>query len=276
VIAFLAACAVCATVDSTLTVAGEEQPYRGRLRLALDMREGHVEADGISLDDRRVELAVGWAPLHWLEVGVAVPYLFRHISEPSSTWDAATLGDVELRARTLAYEARGPFGRRRLGLLGSLKLPTAPVANDPTGVPLASALQPGCGAIGPELGGYFTASRAAWSTYASASVFLPFTVREAPHASDSLRLRAHVQFQPDPHVAGRIGLFARVDANGQLAGGTDDPNSGGFIGYATADVVVSLVPDLVLTAGALLPVVEVLRGDHRESAIVSLTAAYAF
>ena len=264
VLALLAACAVCATVDSTLTVAGEEQPYRGRLRLGLDVREGHVEADGIRLDDRRVELAVGWAPLHWLEVGVAVPYLFRHLGEPSSTWDAVTLGDVELRARTLAYEARGSFGRRRFGLLGSLKMPTAPVAKDPAGVPLASALQPGCGAIRTELGGYFTASRAAWSTYVSASVFLPFTVRDAPHASDSLRLSAHVQFQPDARIAGRIGLFARVDANGQLAGGTDDPNSGGFVGYATADVVVSLVPDLVVTAGALLPVARVLRGNHRK------------
>ena len=270
------ACAVCATIDSTLTANGEEEPFRGRLRLGLDVRQGFVESGGVTLDDRRGELAMGWAPLRWLEAGFAVPYLFRHFESGARSWDTATMGDAELRGRTLAYEARGAFGRRRFGLLGSLKLPTAPVATDPSGVPLASTLQPGCSAIAPELGAYYAASRASWSTYVSASLLLPFTVRDAPHAGDSLRVAAHVQLQPDPHFAGRLGLFARLDADGSLASGGDDPNSGGFIGYVTGDVVLSLAADLVVTAGVLLPILQALRGDHREGPIVAITAAYDF
>ena len=271
-----AACAVCATIDSTLTANGEEQPYGERLRLGLDVRQGRVEDAGITLDDRRGEMNVGWAPLRWLEAGFAVPYLFRHFEQGVNGWDAATMGDVELRLRTLAYEARGAFGRRRFGLLGMLKLPTAPLATDPTGAVLPSTLQPGCGAIAPELGAYFAASRGAWSTYVSASVFLPFTVRAGPHTGDSLRVAAHVQYQPNVHFAGRMGVFARVDADGELTGGIDDANAGGFIGYATADVVVSPAQDLILTAGVLVPVANALRGDHHESAIVALTAVYDF
>ncbi len=272
----LVACAVCATADPTLVVAGEEQPYRGRLRLSLDFREGRVLAGDVSVDDHRLELAVTWAPLRWLELAFAAPYLFRHVEDPTASENEATLGDVELRVRTLAYEARGSFGRRAFGLLGSLKFPTAPIGYDPSGVPLASTLQPGCGSVAPALGVYYATSRGAWSTYVSASLYLPFSVRDGPHSSDSARVAAHLQYQIDPHVGGRLGVFGRLDASGQLSSTADDPNSGGFVGYLTGDVVVSLAPDLVLTAGVLMPVVQALRGVHHESAIAAVTAAYDF
>ena len=276
------ACAVCATADPTLTVAGEEQPFRGRLRLDADVRQGSVSAGDVSLDDRRVEVAVLWAPIRALEVEFAVPYLFRHVvdEQTASTLerdaDEATLGDVELRAQYLAYEARGGFGRRRFGLIGGLKLPTAPLGYDARGVLLASTLQPGCGSIAPSLGAYYATSRGPWSTYASGSLFLPFSIRDGPHASDSARLVLHVQYQPHPRVAGRLGAFVRVDASGQLAPGVDDPNSGGLIGYLTSAIVLSPISDLVVTAGVFLPVIEAFRGTHHESAIVALTLAHDF
>jgi len=284
------ACAVCATSDPTLTVSGEEQPYRGRLRLDLDAREGRVTAGDVALDDRRAEIAVLWAPIRELALAFAAPYLFRHvdgsaaggtsqtpsIESGAAAIDHATMGDVELRAQYLAYEARGSFGRRRFGLLGALKLPTAPLGYDASGTLLASTLQPGCGSIAPTLGAYFAASRGLWAMYASGALFLPFSVRDGPHSSDSARLAAHVQFQPDTHFATRLGVFARIDASGQLAQGVDDPNSGGFIAYATGEIVVSPISDLVVSAGVFLPVIEAFRGVHRESAIVALTLAHDF
>ena len=269
----LVACAVCATADPTLIAAGEEQPYRGRIRADVDVRAGLVEAGGTSVDDHRVETGFMWSPLRSLEVGLAVPFLFRRIND---VMNERTIGDVELRAQALAYEARGAFGRRRFGILGALKLPTAPIGYDEHGAVLPSALQPGCGSIAPTLGAYYAAGRAAWSTYVSASLFLPFSVRDGPHSSDSLRLLAHVQFQPVPWLAGRLGVFGRLDASGQLSATADDPNSGGFIAYVTSEIAVAPVPDLVVTVGSFLPFIEALRGVHHESAIVSVNVAYDF
>jgi hypothetical protein len=270
------ACAVCATADPTLTVAGEEQPFRGRLRIDVDVRQGAVSAGDVSLDDRRAEIAVLWAPVRALEVSFAAPYLFRHIESFGGASDEATMGDIELRAQVLAYESRGAFGRRRFGLIGGLKLPTAPLGYDPRGALLASTLQPGCGSIAPTLGAYYATSHKQWSTYASGSLFLPFSVRDGPHSSDSARLALHAQFQPHPRFAGRLGAFVRIDASGQLAPSFDDPNSGGLIGYLTGAIVVSPVSDLVVTAGIFLPVIEAFRGTHHESAIAALTLAHDF
>lgn len=275
---FVMACAVCATADPTLTPSGEEQPFRGRLRLSADARVGHVDAGETSLDDRRVEIATTWAPLRSFEITFGAPYLFRHIEQASAlaTMDHATIGDVELRARLLAYEARGAFGRRRFGLLAALKLPTAPIENDIHGAALASVLQPGCGSIAPTLGAYYTVARGSWSAYVSASLFLPFEVRDGPHAGDSARASAHVQFQPTPRFAARAGVFTRLDADGHLAANVDDPNSGGFVGYLTSEAAFSPIDDLVVTVGAFFPVIEALRGAHHESAIAALTIAYDF
>jgi hypothetical protein len=271
--AVLLACAVCATADPTLVAAGEERPYRGRIRADADVRVGSVAAGNESVDDHRVELGFMWAPLRDFEIGLATPFLFRRVDGVA---DQSTLGDVEIRSQFLAYEARGSFGRRRFGLLASLKLPTAPIGYDERGVPLSSALQPGCGSIAPAVGAYFMTGRAAWSFYTSASLFLPFSVRDGPHASDSLRLLARMQYQPRPWIAARLGALVRVDASGQLANGVDDPNSGGAIAQATGEIALSPLPDLVFTLGAFVPVAQAFRGTHSESAIASATLAYDF
>ncbi len=270
---FLVACAVCATADPTLLAAGEEQPYRGRIRTDVDVRVGRVEANDVALDDHRVETSFAWSPIRSLEIGLGVPFLLRRVDDAV---DENTIGDVEVRAQMLAYDARGAFGRRRFGILAALKLPTAPIGYDEHGDVLPSALQPGCGSIAPTLGAYYTWGRGPWSGYVSASLFLPFSVRNGPHSSDSLRAFTHVQYQPLHWLAGRLGVFGRLDASGQLAPNVDDPNSGGFIAYATGEVLVSPARDLVVTVGAFVPVVQAFRGVHQESAIVALNVGYDF
>jgi hypothetical protein len=270
------ACAVCATADPTLTTTGEEQPFRNRLQLSADTRIGFVEAGGVPLDDRRFEMAVAWSPLRSLEITFLAPYLFRTVTFGPTQVDYATIGDVELQAQALGYEARGAFGHRRLGIVASIKAPTAPIERDPSGAPLSAVLQPGCGGVAPTLGAYWLASRGAWSEYASASLYVPVPVRSGPHAGDSFRVSGHLQFQPIPAFAARVGVFGRIDSSGRLDDTVDDPNSGGFVGYLTGALAVAPVTDLTITAGVFLPVIEVLRGDHRESTIASLTIAYDF
>jgi hypothetical protein len=186
------------------------------------------------------------------------------------------MGDVELRAQLLAWEARGAFGRRRFGLFATLKLPTAPLERDARGEPLPSTLQPGCGALGPSLGAYYATGRGPWSFYTTIDLLLPLQVRAGPHAGESLRSAAQIQLQPTHHLGGRAGLVARVDSNAELASGAVDPNAGGFVGYVSTELVASPVTDLVLTLGALFPVAQALQGRHREGAVVSATVAYDF
>ncbi len=47
------------------------------------------------------------------------------------------------------------------------------------------------------------------------AIFLPFSVRDGPHASDSVRIAGHIQFQPHPRFAGRLDVFGRIDASGR-------------------------------------------------------------
>lgn len=81
---------------------------------------------------------------------------------------------------------------------------------------------------------------------------------------------------PRPGIAGRVGLFGRVDSSGELAEGIDDPNSGGFITYATGELLLSPISDLVVTIGAFVPLIQAFRGEHHESAILALNVAYDF
>jgi hypothetical protein len=278
----LFACAVCATADPTLTTPGAEQPFSGRLRLTVDARAGEVRvgepgAAEVVLDDRRFELRMLYAPAEDLEISAAVPALERRItSVGAGRVDRTSLGDVELRIDQLAYKASDASGRRRFGIFGGLKLPTAPEEADASGATLPAELQPGCGSLVAEAGAYYLLGHGLWSFLAAASLYLPFIVRDAPHAGDSLRTTTHVQLQPLPWLASRVGFNVRLDSSGELATDVTDPSSGGFIGYVSSELVVSPASDVVLTLGAFSPAVQLLQGDHHETTVFALTASYDF
>jgi hypothetical protein len=110
----------------------------------------------------------------------------------------------------------------------------------------------------------------------SGAIYLPFSVRTAPHPGDSVRASAWLQIQPVRFIATRFGARTRVEATGEITPGAADPNSGGFVGYATTDILVSPTTDLVLALGAAFPMVQAWIGLHRESAIASAQVAYDF
>jgi hypothetical protein len=167
--------------------------------------------------------------------------------------------------------------RSRFSLFAGTKLPTAPLQADATGALLPSVLQPGCSSIVPLLGAAYAMSRAPWSWMATGTVLLPFVVRQdAPHAGDSLRASVMGQWQPSRWLGARAGVHGRLDGGGLLAHGDPDPSSGGFVGYVSAEALVSPASDLVLSLGGLVPVVQAWRGEHREGPILAASAAYDF
>jgi hypothetical protein len=276
------ACSVCATADPTLTVSGSELPYRGRLHLSADARIGDVRVgtpgiDEIVLTDRRFELGATYGPVPDVLVSVLVPGLARHfVTARGNAFDRTSLGDVELALNGVLWRRADGRGRRRLGLFGGLKLPTAPIEADEAGVPLASALQPGCSSVVSVGGVYYAAGRGLFSVYASGLVFLPIPVRDGPHAGDSLRTTTSVQLQPTPRFASRLGVSTRLETPGELAPDRADPNSGGFVGYVTSELVMSPATDVVITLGGSFPVVQALNGSHHEGAVASATAGFDF
>ncbi len=275
-------CAVCATADPMVDAPGAERPFARRLRATLDARMGDATAadpDGTSVDvmDRRLEAGLAWGPTQDLLLAVGVPVLDRTITALGQTADRQSLGDVEARAEVLAWSDEYAPWRKRVVVFGGTKLPTAPLQYDAAGALLPSVLQPGCSSIVPLLGAAYTASRAPWAFVAGATVLLPFAVRaDAPHAGDSLRTSFAAQWQPLAWLGARAGAQARLDGSGTLASGDPDPSSGGLVAYASADALVRPLPDLVLTLGGLVPVVQAWRGQHHEGPVLAAAAAYDF
>ncbi len=77
-------------------------------------------------------------------------------------------------------------------------------------------------------------------------------------------------------------LFFAVDAQGRNAGkdtvpgNTYDPNSGGFIGYATATAGYAITTSLLLRATLQVPVITALNGVQSEHPVGYLALAYDF
>jgi hypothetical protein len=275
------ACSVCGCGDPTLTVMGDEKPFRGRLRLDAEVllgqsRVGTPGADEIDLTEERVEIAAAYAPTRALFLVLAVPMLDRqamfHDGSISKTF---TLGDIEARAKGFVSSVwRGAF-HHQVAIQGGIKAPTGPVERYPSGAPLPAAVQPGMGAVTPFAGVFYGLGHGVWSFYASVTVYLPFAVLAAAHSSDSFRSSASVQRQVGKVFAARLGLDTRLDASGEL-NGISDPNSGGFIAYLSPGLVVSPVSDLLLSAGAHVPFAQALLGYHHEGTIASLGVTYDF
>ncbi len=272
------ACAVCSQSSPTLTGAGAERAYQGRLRASVDGRAGSARTGAgdrrVQLDDRRLELALAYAPTPDFLAALVVPGLYRSMRSQRASGGEAVLGDIDARTSYRLWSSDDR--QRQLHLVSGLKFPTAPLQSDREGRPLSAELQPGCGSLVPYLGVEYTSTLRRWTLSTGGSVFVPVPVREGPHPGYSARARATVQVQPIRYLAARTGVSARFDATGELAPGQNDPNSGGLVGYVTAGLLLSPTADLVVSLEAFFPVLQALRGDHRELTIFGAGVAYDF
>lgn len=269
------ACAVCGAGDPTLNATGTERAFAKRLRLSGELRVGgaRVGSDSatlVDLSEQRLDVTAAYAPTGSLFLSLALPLLHRDARYGSGARSSAWApGDVDLRVKGFVLRSqRGPF-THDLALIGGLRLPSAPVQEGPNGEALPAALQPGGSSITPLGGVSYGMRRARWFFYASATFFLPFAVRDGFHACDSLRTSATLQYQPHRVIAARLGVDTRLESSA-LNDGARDPNSGGFIGYVSPEILVSPVNDLVLLVGVRFPVLQALRGEHYERPILSV------
>ena len=107
------------------------------------------------------------------------------------------------------------------------------------------------------------------SFYLSAQWAEPLVSRRELHPGRALRSTLAGQYQFASRVALRVVHDTRLEARAREPLGTD-PNSGGFVAYAGADVLLSPHPSGLLSLGARLPWLQGMHGSHREGPIFSI------
>lgn len=273
------ACAVCSCGDPTLTTMGAEQPFAGRVRLALEatQRSDAVGAPGIDqvrILDQALTMSLAGSPSDRWQLAVALP-LGRRVAEDVSlarttVWSP---GDLTTRARWVAWRGTRGRGSALAGLAGGLRLPTAPVARGPSGEMLPMSAQLGSGVVTTTLGAWAFRSAGAWSTYGSLEAWAPLPAprRAGFESTPGLSARATIagQWQPLMKAALRASLESRLDQPASLDG-APEPDTGGGILYSRLDLLLTPATDLVLQAGASLPTVQALQGHHVEGPAFAL------
>ncbi len=276
-----AACAACGCGDPTLTTLGTEQPFAGRLRASLTAQlrtdeVGTPREDQLKLRELRFDASLAWAPHERLFLVLTVPTLWRRVEYVNLARETTFgLGDAEVRAKGFVWRDQ-PFSPNHLvSLTAGVKLPTAPEQKDQQGEPLPIELQPGTGSFDPLVGASYAFFAGSWSYYASTQLTWPTGGNDGFRASRSLRSTLAAQAQLTEALAARAGIDTRYDGK-SLEDGEESPDSGGFIGFALAEVMVSPTEDLLFLASARIPVLSRLDGEHREGPFWSLGAAYDF
>lgn len=273
------ACAACACGDPTLTIMGAEQPFSGRLRLALDTQYrsdaiGHPLVDRVTLEELRTSLSVAYAPTPWAILSLTVPFIGRDLTDVTLARERLlTIGDVELHGRAYFFRDREFAPRHLLAVQLGLRLPTGPVLRDASGNYRQPELQPGSGSFDPSAGLTYLMSADPWSMFVSEVVYLPTRGVTDYQVGVSWRGTHALQYQLFSTLALRAGVNHRFEARSKL-GAADEPDSGGFILFAVLAAVWNPVEDLVLTAEAQVPVVNALYGVHDEGMFVSVGVAY--
>jgi hypothetical protein len=110
---------------------------------------------------------------------------------------------------------------------------------------------------------------------AAAALYLPFAVRSRPHAGSAFRASAALTFAPHEKVALRWGVQAKLEASTE-SNGVDDPNSGGFLGFITTELVIAPADRWTCSVGGYFPALQLLRGAHRQGTIGGASVAYSF
>jgi hypothetical protein len=273
------ACATCACGDPTLTSMGTEQPFSGRLRLSTQLRTwgqtvGRDGEDALRLREARMDVAAAYAPLPWLFLAANLPLQAREVRDVSLARERGWgLGDVELSAKAFLFMDKAFSADHLFSVLAGMKLPTSPVLRAEDGTVLNLDTQLGSGSWDPLAGVAYQHFRGTWSFLVSATGFLPTRGTGGFRAGPSVRTTLAAQYQPSTKWAVRLGFDGRLEAAADIHG-EEEENGGGFLGYASPDVLFSPATDVVLSAGVRVPFLNALRGRVDSTPIAMLAMAY--
>jgi len=276
------ACATCSCGDPTLTTMGNEKPFAGRLRASIDLRYrtdavGEPRVNRVELREERLDLAVTWAPIERLFVGLMLPLAYRDLTYVNLARQRVVgIGDAELRAKYFLYQDRGFAPRHLIALQAGAELPTAGTQRDGEGAVLPSEAQLGTGGIDPIAGASYGYFREPWSAYASITAVLPTGSRAGIEPGRSLLGTVAGQYQIDTAWAARLAVDTRLDQRSRNRDMGDEPDSGGFIAFVSPELVYSPAMDLVVSASLRVPAVNRLTGFHDEGVVAQTAVTYDF
>ena len=273
------ACSTCQCGDPTLTLMGNEKPFQGRLRVSGDFRyrTEDVGTPGINqnkLQEFRYTLNSAIAPVERLFLGLTLPFLQKNLEHVNGGEDHTfEFGDVDLRAKVFLSAPRA--ANHLYGLLGGIRFPTAPEVKDTSGTPLDFDVQPGTGAWAFHAGPWYSYFHYPWSLYVSSEYQEATEGNQNLQPGNALLSTVTTQYQTSYKVAFQFGLdslFSGKDATN----GTSDPDSGGFILFASPGLVLSPFVDWIFHVSVQVPVFNHLNGEHGQGLTILTGVTYDF
>jgi hypothetical protein len=273
------ACASCSCGDPTITAVGIEQPYKIRLRLAVETRVGEhtngADVDRIRVLETRSQLGVSYTPHERITLSAFLPFVASRLVDASNHADwVRGLGDLELQARVLVARDRRFAPQHLFWLGGGLKAPTGPRLRDDAGLPYADEDQPGSGSWDPLATAVYAWFRDPLAVYTQFLFRYPTTGPRGYRHGTSLLSSTVVQLQPLRRLAVQLGAdlhYAWADTMGE---GFEVPSTGGFVAALTPGVAVNVWRDLILRAVVEVPVVQRLHGAQWLGPQAAITLTY--
>ena len=282
------ACSTCTVGDPTLTVTGTEQPFQNRVRLSAVLRhrretlaalgtDGVRVPDAVRLRENRVELGLSWAPAYRVVLAATLPLIHQRVRYANlARTERWTVGDLDLRARTVLYRDRRLAPRHLLSAVVGLELPTAPELRDPAGR-IIFDLQAGSGSVDPLVGLLYSRFAGVFSAHVTSTLRVPTEGYAATRLGPTAQLSVAGQVQPWTVFGLRASLDGRLDGR-EVTGGARVDDTGGGILFGTLGVIALPVPrdaDLVVLAQLSVPLVE-RRRNGREGGVVSAGVTHDF
>jgi hypothetical protein len=280
-----AACSICGC-DPSVGSLGVERPARSALRFSLETRyltkESGTEGDAEGEKEARTQLRLQYAPIAPLVLQLEVPFfLFKNHFDGAGVQDFSTsgLGDVQLAARYEFLRLGGARPAHVLALTGTLKLPTGANGLSLGGDEPDEHLQRGSGSYDGLAGLHFTSTPfddRAFTWFASVSGRLNGSNGRGFKYGDALFGGLGARYSLLDHQTLQLSLEGqvRVAAMDKAKDGSTDPDSGGTLGYATAGIAWSFLPDFILRGTVQVPVAKSLNGTQSEHPVAYLALAY--
>jgi hypothetical protein len=277
------ACSVCGC-DPAAGTLGFDRPSASSLRLAVEDRylakeSGEGDAAESEREDRLL-LRAQYSPLAPLVLQVEVPYFIfkNHLNAAGIRDDSATgLGDVTVGAR---YELLrlGLAARHVVALTGTLKAPTGPNARHLGDQPPDEHIQLGTGSWDGLAGISYLYGVQPFTLYANATTRLNTANGRGFRYGHAVfgTLGGRRSFLENRRLLASLEAQARFAGRDHFADGSTDPDTGGFVGYATGSVGYALTNDVLLRAVAQVPVIKELNGVQGEHPVLYLNLAYDF
>jgi hypothetical protein len=274
------ACASCNCGDPTLTANGIEQPYKNRVRLAVEERfQSHDSGDGVTAHGAlllRSALVGIWSPHSRVTLGVLLPWMSGWLREAGRPLEAFNgLGELEASARVVVYRDRRFAARHLVFGMAGLKFPTAPRLTDASGHYFSDDDQPGSGSWDPFFGlSYAWFSGGLTSVAANAAYRLTTPGPRGYWRGSTLGWGAAVQLQPFTWGAISLGVDGSWRQVDRLQNGQAAPNTGGVVvGFAPA-LLFAPHPSVLIRAAVSVPVIHALVGTQDEGPQAMLSLAY--